>query len=99
MTSGSGCAGSMVREDFLEVVALELDEGRRERGPILGREWPVQVPEAGARLVCSDAEGGRGQAGAGEGGGVRAEGTVQEDLGSAGCRSLRHVAPEPRARA
>lgn len=38
MTSGSGRANSMVREDFLEEVALELHQEKRERRHILGRE-------------------------------------------------------------
>lgn len=99
MTSCSGCASSRVREDFLEEVALELDQGKRDRRHILRRERPVQVSEAGAHLVCSDAEGDRGQAGAREGSGVRAEGRRAGRSRHAVCRPLRHVAPKPRAQA
>lgn len=78
MTAGSSYASSMVREDFLEEVALQLDQGRRERRHIPGREWSGYVPKAGACPVCGDPEHGRGQAVVRDGGGVRAEGGTTE---------------------
>lgn len=79
MTAGRGYASSVVREDFLEEEALQLDQGRRERRHILGREWPGQVRKAGACPVCGDVVHGSGQAGARDGGGVRAESGGAED--------------------
>lgn len=60
MILGRGYASCVVREGFLEEVALVLNQRRRERRHMLGRERWMQGPKAGAFLACSDLEGDRG---------------------------------------